>query len=111
VLAACGEHVSGWGIVRASDHFADEAELSRSNHILDAWYVVEHLTQDPDALYYFPNLFLNFQYYSQVRIYGSDCGNKRWGGAVPSQYRNEKTMIGSVIGLDKVYEGQNDGKS
>ena len=44
VLAACRKHSSGWSIVRASYHFADEAELSRRNHILDAWDVVEHLT-------------------------------------------------------------------
>ena len=30
--------------MRASYHFANEAELSRRNHILDAWDVVEHLT-------------------------------------------------------------------
>ena len=44
VLAARGEHTLGWGIVRASYHLADEAELPRGNHILDAWYVIKHLT-------------------------------------------------------------------
>ena len=44
VLAACRKHSSGWSIVRASYHFAYEAELSRRNHILDAWDVVNHLT-------------------------------------------------------------------
>ena len=44
VLAARGEHTSGWGIVRASYHLADEAKLYRGNHILDAWDIVKHLT-------------------------------------------------------------------
>ena len=44
VLAACRKHSSGWSIVRASYYFADEAELSRRNHILYAWDVVKHLT-------------------------------------------------------------------
>ena len=44
VLAARGEHASGWGIVRALYHLTNEAELPRGNHILDAWDIVKHLT-------------------------------------------------------------------
>ena len=44
VLAACRKHSSGWSIMRASYYFADEAKLSRRNHILYAWDVVKHLT-------------------------------------------------------------------
>ncbi len=44
VLAARSEHASGGGIVWSSDHLANEAELPRSYHILDAWYVIKHLT-------------------------------------------------------------------
>ena len=44
VLAACSKHASGWGIVWTSHDFANEAKLSRSNHVLDARDVVKHLT-------------------------------------------------------------------
>ncbi len=44
VLAASGKHALGWGIVWTSYHLADEAELPRGNHILDAWYIIKHLT-------------------------------------------------------------------
>ena len=44
VLTTCRKHSSCWSIVRASYYFADEAELSRRNHILYAWDVVKHLT-------------------------------------------------------------------
>ena len=44
VLAARGKHASGWGIVWTSYHLADEAELPRGNHVLDAWNIIKHLT-------------------------------------------------------------------
>ena len=44
VLAARSKHALGWGIVWTSHDFANEAQLSRSNHVLDARNVVKHLT-------------------------------------------------------------------
>jgi hypothetical protein len=44
VLAARSKHASGWEIVWTSHDFADEAQLSRGNHVLNAWNVVKHLT-------------------------------------------------------------------
>ena len=44
VLAACSEHASGRSIVWSSNHLANDAKLPPSDHILDARYVVEHLT-------------------------------------------------------------------
>ena len=35
VLAACCQHASGGGIVRAKDDLAKETELSGCNHVLD----------------------------------------------------------------------------
>ncbi len=43
VLAACSKHASGWGVIWTSYYLANEAELPRSNHFLDAWNVVKHL--------------------------------------------------------------------
>ncbi len=42
VLAAGGEHAAGKAVNRPPDNFPEEAKLPGSNHILDAWYVIEH---------------------------------------------------------------------
>ncbi len=44
VLAARGEHASGGGINWPLNHLANEAKLPRSYHILDARYIIEHLS-------------------------------------------------------------------
>ncbi len=43
VLAAGGEHAAGRVVDRPPDNFPKEAKLPGSNHILDAWYVIEHV--------------------------------------------------------------------
>jgi hypothetical protein len=42
VLAAGGEHAAGRAVNRPPDNFLEEARLPGSNHVLDAWYVIEH---------------------------------------------------------------------
>ncbi len=43
VLIAGREHPAGWKVMRASHHFAKEAELSGDNHAHDTWDVIKHL--------------------------------------------------------------------
>ncbi len=43
VLSAGGEHVAGRVVVQPLDNFPKEAKLPGSNHVLDAWDVVEHV--------------------------------------------------------------------
>ena len=42
VLAAGGEHEVGRAVNRPPDNFPKEAKLPSSDHVLDAWYVIEH---------------------------------------------------------------------
>ena len=42
VLAAGGEHAAGRAVDRPPDNFPEEAKLPGSDHVLDAWYVIEH---------------------------------------------------------------------
>ncbi len=41
VLAAGSEHAAGRMVDRPPDNFPEEAKLPGSNHVLDAWYVIE----------------------------------------------------------------------
>ncbi len=43
VLAAGGEHAAGRAVDRPPDNFPEEAKLPGSDHVLDAWYVIEHV--------------------------------------------------------------------
>ncbi len=42
VLAAGGEHAAGRAVNSPPDNFPKEAKLPGSDHVLDAWYVIEH---------------------------------------------------------------------
>ncbi len=42
VLAAGSEHAAGRVVNRPPDNFPEEAKLPGSDHVLDAWYVIEH---------------------------------------------------------------------
>ncbi len=42
VLAAGGEHAAGRVVNRPLDNFPKEAKLPGSDHVLNAWYVIEH---------------------------------------------------------------------
>jgi hypothetical protein len=44
MVATCCDHVAGWAIWWASDYFLNKIYLSSCNHVLDAWDVIEHLT-------------------------------------------------------------------
>jgi hypothetical protein len=44
VVAACGQHMLSWLVVRALHNFADEVHLPCCNHVSCSWYVVKHLS-------------------------------------------------------------------
>ena len=42
VLAAGGEHAAGRVVNKPLNNFPEKTKLPSSDHVLDAWYVVEH---------------------------------------------------------------------
>jgi hypothetical protein len=42
VLAACGEHASGGGVMRTANNFTQETKLMGSDHVLDTWDAVKN---------------------------------------------------------------------
>jgi hypothetical protein len=56
VLAAGFEHATGRAVERPFDYFPKEAELPGSNHVLDAWDVVQHLAYHFISKMLFPHI-------------------------------------------------------